>query len=200
MRKVIVFVLCLMLIAMPAFAEQYSSNTGLFTYECPENCIPITGEFIDAMLNGDMSDYLQSGMGELGFDESALDEVFENIKNLDLSNMDFIYTTDMSGNVNMFAQMGLGVTPDMLPMLVSMLDEQMVSTYAAMGVPEESVESLGIQEIGGTQFYVIYVEMSGGLSMHQYMAFNEDGDQIMITFSNFPAEDEQALVESIELL
>ena len=200
MRKIVVFLLCLMLIATPALAERKTSVTGLFTFECPDDCLQITGEFIDELLNGDMTEEIQSEMGNIGFDPDALSDLFEQMRSVDLSSLDFIYSSDFTGNVNMYAQVGLGLTPDMLPLIVSALDEQMVSLYMSMGVPEDGINLMGIQEIGGNSFYTTYIEMTGGLSMHQYMAFNEAGDQIVFTFTGFPQEDELALMESVEIL
>lgn len=200
MRKIAVFLLCLMLITMPALAEVYTSNTGLFTYECPEDCISFTGDYLSAMLNGDMSDYIEEEMGNLGFEGATYEELYEELKNMDLSDMDLIYASDFAGNVNMYAQKDIGLTADMLPLLVDALDAQMVELYKSMGAPEAGIQSQGIQTIGENQYYVIYVEMSSEWTLHQYMTFNENGDQIVITFTSFPQDKEIALMESIKLL
>lgn len=199
MRKFVAFLLCLMLITMPALAEVYTSNTGLFTYECPDDCTALTGDFLTELLNGELSGEIEEEMGNLGFAGETYEELYEELKNMDLSNMDLIYASDFEGSVNMYAQEGLGLTPDMLPLLEEALDEQMVELYKSMGVPESGIDSKGILEIGGIQYYVIYVEMTG-ITLHQYMTFNEKGDQIVITFTAFPQDDEDALMESIKLL
>ena len=199
MRKIAVFLLCLMLIAMPALAEVYTSNTGLFTYECPDDCIALTGDFVTALLNGDLSDYIDEEIGNMGFEGAAFDELYDELKNMDLSNMDLIYTPDMTGSANIYVQRGIGLTKDMLPLLADALEEEMVSVYTSIGASEDNIKSLGLQEYAGIPYYVVYVDM-GALAMHQYMTFTEGGDQIVVTFSGFPQDDEIALMESIKML
>lgn len=177
-------------------AETCTSVTGLITYERPADSVPMTEEFVESIMDGD---FLKSALGDDENAEQIIDSMVSTVASVDLSQMDFVYTADFEGNFNIIGSKGIGITPDMLSLVQSVFDEQLVATYVSMGVSEDSCSPQGIQTIGSNpnQFYVFYVEVFGA-SVHQYISYNEAGDQITLSFTNFPQDQEFAIVESVQ--
>lgn len=201
MKKLLSLLLCAAILCAGAFvalAEEVGVKTlisvsGLYTLEIPEDYVPITEETIGAMLDA----YGESRLEEAGLDSSLLDSVLEMMANSNAM-MDYVYAPGLSCNLNVQVSAKSGITPELLPLVVSQFDEALSSQYQQIGVPQENQEARGLVESGDTTFYSYHVNI-GGLDIDQFMTFDAAGDMFMLTFTAFDEALEQQILSSFAL-
>ena len=165
---------------------EYTSVTGMFTIEIPEDYIPLDAETTEQIM--DMGAEL--GVGDI--DLSILEYV-------DYESMDYIYSDDWMANFNVQVTQNNGMTQEMLEASADILGETLIEQYAAVNVPEENCYPQGIGEINGNTFYIFFVDIAGSM-VHQYMTCNEDGDLFTFSFTDMDEEVEIHVLQSFTML
>lgn len=196
MKKLLSWVLALMLLALcPAMAETVvetqtmTSPAGDYSFEVPQDYMAVDAELLMGMFTTpEMQEMLAQMMGLE--DASLLASYFEV---LEASNIMIVYASDWVGNFNVQADEA-DLTMEQMVALKSMLDAAMVAQYTSMGLAEEDVHPMDIQEIAGRQWYGVQMEMAG-LQM-QCMITVENGMQYTLTFTRIDAEVMEAILAS----
>ena len=197
MKKILSIALALlMLLALcPAMAETVvetqtmTSPAGDYSFEVPQDYMAVDAELLMGMFTTpEMQEMLAQMMGLE--DASLLASYFEV---LEASNIMIVYASDWVGNFNVQADEA-DLTMEQMVALKSMLDAAMVAQYTSMGLAEEDVHPMDIQEIAGRQWYGVQMEMAG-LQM-QCMITVENGMQYTLTFTRIDAEVMEAILAS----
>jgi len=196
MKRILSLLLALMLLALcPAMAETVvetqtmTSPAGDYSFEVPQDYMAVDAELLMGVFTTpEMQEMLAQMMGLE--DASLLAAYFEV---LEASNMMIVYASDWVGNFNVQA-VEAALTMEQMVALKSMLDAAMVAQYTSMGLAEEDVHPMDIQEIAGRQWYGVQMEMAG-LQM-QCMITVENGMQYTLTFTMIDAEVMEAILAS----
>lgn len=176
----------------------YTSVTGTFTCKIPSDPIVMSGLDQEALMNLLDVETISEG---IGVDAEAAQTMIDAIAAMDYSSADFIYTGNFMGNLNIQVTSDSGMTPAMLSMASSVLDQQLIASYGTMGVAEEDCAPQGIVTIGeNPNTWYKFTLVFGGQPMAQYITCNDEGTMFTLTFTNFPEEQELAIVESFEMV
>ncbi len=198
MKKFVSILLSMLLLftAVTALAEPITSVSGLFTYELPENCIKVDAALLETLVKQlEAEDYEDA----VGMDKEAAQNMMAALEQVDLSTADLMYTNDLTGNANMLVTPDVGLTRAFLPLIKSEFDKQLAIQYSAMGIAEEDIQPQELATFGGIQYYVLYLNLMG-TPIHLYITYDDAGNQLTFTFTNFDEETEKALMESIVLV
>ena len=203
MKKILSLVLAMMMLVLcPAMAETVEeiavqtqtlvSPNGDYSFDVPADYIPMDTEVMLSLFKTEeMQQLLAQAMGLE--DASQLAMYFELVE---ASNVMIVYSSDLAGNLNVQA-VEASLTMDMLVMLKSVMDAAMIQQYVSMGVAEEDIHPMDIQEIGGRSWYGMKLKMAG-IPM-QTMITVENGVQYTVTFTSIDADDMQAILESFKV-
>jgi len=199
MKKILCLVLSLMLLALcPAMAENaaeelrmqvLTSPNGDYSFEVPETYFTMDAEWVASLMGQEEFQKLLTNM--MGLEDPTMLETY--IQMMEASNMMIVYASDWVGNFNVQA-VEAALTMEQMVALKSMLDAAMVAQYTSMGLAEEDVHPMDIQEIAGRQWYGVQMEMAG-LQM-QCMITVENGMQYTLTFTMIDAEVMEAILAS----
>ncbi len=169
------------------------SPDGTYSFEVPADYIPMNSETILQLFSTEaMQDLLAQMMGLE--DGSQLSVYFEQ---LEQSNMMLVYSSTLIGNLNVQAVTS-ALTMDQIVMLKSMLDASLIQQYVSLGVAEEDIQTMDIQEIAGRRWYAMKLMMMG--MEVQTMITEENGIQYTMTFTGIAAEEMQGILESFTVV
>ena len=198
MKKLLSLVLALMMLMVcPVMAETATqtivSPNGDYAFEVPQDYIPMDAEFMMGILSAPEMQQVMAQMMGLE-DASQLELYFELIK---ASNMVIVYGANMMSNLNVQTAEST-LTMDLMVLLKSTMDAAMIQQYATLGVAEEDIQLMDIQEIAGRRWYGIQLTMAG-MPM-QSMITVENGVQYTVTFTAIGEEDMQKILESFQIV
>lgn len=165
------------------------SPSGDYLFNVPADFIPMNADVMKAMFD---TDEMQQALAEMmGLDDaSQLAVYFDAIQ---ASNMMIVYDSNLYANLNVQATTA-AMTMEQMVQMKSLLDASIIQQYAALGVSEEDITLMDIQEIGGRQWYgaklVFY-----GMNMQTMMTV-ENGTQYTITFTLLDDAVVQTVLES----
>lgn len=203
MKKILSLIMALMLLALcPAMAETVEetavqtqtlvSPNGDYSFDVPLGYIPMDAEvMLSQFKTEEMQQLLAQAMGLE--DASQLAMYFELVE---ASNMMIVYSSDLVGNLNVQA-VEASLTMDLLVMLKSAMDAAMIEQYVSMGVAEEDIYPMDIQEIGGRRWYGMQLAMAG-VPMQTMMTV-ENGVQYTITFTAIEEAEMLSILESFKV-
>lgn len=203
MKKILSLIMALMLLALcPAMAETVEetavqtqtlvSPNGDYSFDVPLGYIPMDAEVMLSLFKTEeMQQLLAQAMGLE--DASQLAMYFELVE---ASNMMIVYSSDLVGNLNVQA-VEASLTMDLLVMLKSAMDAAMIEQYVSMGVAEEDIYPMDIQEIGGRRWYGMQLAMAG-VPMQTMMTV-ENGVQYTITFTAIEEAEMLSILESFKV-
>lgn len=199
MKKMLALLMALlMLVCCTATAETtvqtqaLLSPDGSYGFDVPADYIVMNSQIMKTLFtSGETQDMLAQVFGLE--DASQLDAYFAVIE---ASNMLFVYSGDMMGNVN--AQTSVAtMTMEQMVQFKSLLDSTIVQQYCALGAKEEDITLLGMQEVGGRQWYAIQVVLNG-VTINSRMTI-VDGVQYTLTFSGMGEDVMQLVLESFRV-
>lgn len=194
MKKVLCLVLALMVLALcPAMAETAVQTLvapdGSYSFNVPEGYIPVNAEAMLALFaEEEMQQMIAESMGLE--DASQLAMYFEA---LDANNVVMVLSDDLVGNLNV-QQAESSLTMQQVIMLKSMMDEVMVQQYATLGITEDNIQMMDIQQIGGRSWYGIVV-YSAGIRVQTMMTV-ENGVQYTFAFTDIDPQMAQTILAS----
>ena len=203
MKKILSLIMALMLLALcPAMAETVEetavqtqtlvSPNGDYSFDVPLGYIPMDAEVMLSLFKTEeMQQLLAQAMGLE--DASQLAMYFELMK---ANNMMIVYSSDLLGNLNVQTTEA-NLTMDMLVMLKSVMDAATIEQYVLMGVAEEDIHPMDIQEIGGYRWYGMQLTMVG-IPM-QVMMTVENGVQYTIAFTAIEEAEMLSILESFKV-
>lgn len=203
MKKILSLVLAMMMLVMcPAMAETVEetavqtqtlvSPNGDYSFDVPLGYIPMDAEVMLSLFKTEeMQQLLAQAMGLE--DASQLAVYFEQ---MEANNMMIVYSSDLMGNLNVQA-VEASLTMDLLVMLKSAMDAAMIEQYVSMGVAEEDIYPMDIQEIGGRRWYGMQLAMAG-VPMQTMMTV-ENGVQYTITFTAIEEAEMLSILESFKV-
>lgn len=168
------------------------SPDGSYGFDVPADYLPMNSQIMKTLFTSDeMREMLAQVFGLE--DASQLDAYFAVIE---ASNMLFVYSGDMTGNVN--AQTSVAtMTMEQMVLFKSLLDSTIVQQYCALGAKEEDITLMGMQEVGGRQWYAIQVVLNG-VTINSRMTI-VDGVQYTLTFSGMGEDVMQLVLESFRV-
>lgn len=200
MKKMLSLMLALMLLALcPAMAETVeqtqaqtqtmTSPDGSYAIEVPADYLPMNAE---VMLTLFSTEEMQQAFAQaLGLaDASQLTMYFEM---LDENNMLIVYNGDMSGNLNVQAN-PTRLTMDQIVVLKELMDAQVAQQYINLGIAEEDIHPMEIQEIGGRRWYGMQLVMLGNPMQTMMTVVNDY--QYTLTFTGIDAQVMQSVLET----
>lgn len=197
MKKLMSLMLALMMLAMcSAMAEgnmqTMTSPDGSYSFEVPADYFSLDSELLMSVYDDeDTRQYMAELLGL-----QASDQLYEYIAMIEVNNMMFVCSGDMRANVNVQT----AETPSTMheiKMLKSIVDRSMARDYAALGVAEEDITFMEIQQIGGFEWYGIKLKVAG--TNMQVMITIVDGVQYVLTFGEFDADVMNHVLETFAL-
>lgn len=196
MKKMLSLVLALMLLMLcPAMAETavemqtMTSPDGTYSFEVPQDYFTLDASVLKTIFTTEeMQQFLANAMGLQ--DASQLAMYFEM---MDANNMMIVYNTGMVSNLNVQA-IATTLTMDMVVNLKDTLDSTTTKQYVALGLSEEDIQLMDIQEIGGRSWYGIQMVMVG--MTVQTMMTVENGIQYVLGFTGMDADVIEHVLES----
>lgn len=208
MKKLIALLLAVLLLAGAACAEEavqvtktaanmqtVESVTGLVTFDVPSRWFVMKPGMIDELFELIGDDALASA----GLDEQAIAYAKAAMSQVDLSQMDMVFTASMTGNLNLVAQDASGVTMELIKLLKTAYDQAFISQYAALGAAEDSIVCYDIEQIGDLEWYRLDAEVMGS-EISQFMTCDDNGHLILFTFTNMAEPDFLPVLESVKLI
>ena len=112
---------------------------------------------------------------------------------LEKSNMLLVYSDDLTGNLNVQV-IAAELTLDEVVLYKALLDLTIKQQYLGLGIAEESIHTMDIQEIAGRRWYGTRVEMMG-MQVLSLMTV-ENGLQYTITFTDIDEDVARRIMES----
>lgn len=203
MKKILSLIMALMLLALcPAMAETVEetavqtqtlvSPNGDYSFDVPLGYIPMDAEVMLSLFQTEeMQQLLARAMGLE--DASQLAMYFEK---MEASNMMIVYSSNMQSNLNVQTAESI-LTMDVLVMLKSAMDDAMIEQYVSMGVAEEDIHPMDIQEIGEYRWYGMQLAMAG-IPM-QIMITVENGVQYTMVFTAIDEVEMLSILESFKV-
>ncbi len=199
MKRILSLVLALMLLALcPALAEgaeaagkmqTITGPDGTYSIEVPEDYLPMNAEFMKTLMGmEEMQQIIAQLMGVE--DVSQLSVYFDA---LEKSNMLLVYSDDLTGNLNVQV-IAAELTLDEVVLYKALLDLTIKQQYLGLGIAEESIHTMDIQEIAGRRWYGTRVEMMG-MQVLSLMTV-ENGLQYTITFTDIDEDVARRIMES----
>lgn len=200
MKKMLSLVLALMMLMIcPAMAEttvemqKLTSPDGTYSFEVPQDFLPMNAEVMMTLFaNEDVQQMIAQAMGLQ--DASQLAMYFELLED---NNMMIVYGSDMVSNLNVQA-IPTELTMELLVALKAMMDSTTTQQYLQMGVAEEDIHPMEIQQIGSYSWYGMKVLMAG--MEIQTMMTIENGVQYVIAFTGMDAAVIEHLLESFKVV
>ena len=207
MKKLLSVLLCLMLLCTGVCAsaermypleesQTLTSVSGLFTCELPADYLILTDDLVTDLLNA-VSEALQDEENDYGIDAATAEQMASILSNVDVSTSDYVYDQDFTANMNVQTMADSGMTQEDLETYCDSLADSLTNQYLGFGASEEDCQPIGMVTIGNNsiRWYQYNVNLLGA-PMQQYMGCNENGDFIVLTFSNFPEGVVNAVLES----
>ena len=197
MKKMLCLVLALMLLALcPAMAETalqtMTSPNGDYSFQVPEGYFSMDADLMMTLLS--TPEIQQLTAEALGLaDASQLAIYFDQVE---ASNMMIVYSPDWAGNFNVQASEAT-MTMELMVALKEMFDAIMIQQYVSMGIAEEDIRTMDIQEIAGRKWYGVQMIMAG--MEVQVMLTIENGLQYAVTFTGIDADDMMGILESFTI-
>ena len=177
--RILALILAVLFVFSCASAEQnvlYPSSTGLFAFEIPGDYIVVDGETI--------AELAQTADGIAMLNDLGI--TAEMLGSLDFSSIEYYYTPDFTGSLNVNAMYG-DVSMEMIELYYTELDSVLMEQYGAFGVSKSDMESLGVQSFGENRFYGFQVYVFGTL-LWQFITVDNNNIQYTFTFNNFDPE------------
>ncbi|MCQ2457107.1 MAG: hypothetical protein MJ142_00055 [Clostridia bacterium] len=206
MKKLIALLLAVLMLAGTAFAEDAAVKTavktqtvesvsGLLTFEVPSRWYVMKPGTVDELFTvaGD------AAFDEMGLTEADIANAKAAISQVDLSQMDMVYTASMTGNLNVIAQEAAGMNMSLLKLMKSVYDQMFAGQYMNMGVPEESIIYYDIEQIGDLEWYRMDVEYAGN-EICQFITCDQNSHMIIFTFTRISEPDFMPVLESVKLI
>lgn len=203
MKKMLSLALALMLLMLcPAMAETaevaapavqtLTAPDGTYSFDVPEDFIPMNSFTMKMLFSTEeMQNAIAQAMGLA--DASQLEVYFEQ---LEASNMMIVYGPDMLANMNTQA-IATELTMDILVLLKDVMDESTTQQYVNLGIAEEDIHPMEIQEIGSYRWYGMQVKMMG-LDIQTMMTI-ENGVQYVLTFTGMDAATMESILTSFKV-
>ena len=173
----------------------YESTTGIFGMDVPSDYTILTLELANSLTAGLETMTEEEFFASFGIDTATAANLLSIATPDILASYDIILAPDLIGNINTAAVPGMGITPDMIGSVGSMLAEQILGQYRNMGVADEDCQYLGIAEYGSYSFIGTYVYYLGS-NIYQYVTFTDDGTMIMLTFTEMDLETIESVLET----
>ncbi|MBQ4579053.1 MAG: hypothetical protein IJA83_00190 [Clostridia bacterium] len=199
MKKILCLVLSLMLLALcPAMAENaaeelrmqvLTSPNGDYSFEVPETYFTMDAEWVASLMEQEEFQKLLTNM--MGLEDPSMLETY--IQMMEASNMMIVYAADFYANLNVQA-IPASLSMDMVVALKSTLDETMVQQYTALGLAEEDIGFMEIQQIGEYRWYGVQMVLAG--TTLQTMITVVDDTQYTVTFTGMDEAASQHVLES----
>lgn len=202
MKKFLTLLLAAMMLLalMPALAETTAAETqlltspdGSYTIEVPADFIPVNAETMMTLLSDEAMQQLIAQV--MGLTDAS--QMWDYIELLDASNMMIIYGPDMYSNLNVQATK-TPLTMEQMTLLKDLLDQTIIQQYASVGVSEEHISLLPIQEVGGRSWYTLQVEFAG-MQLRQWMTV-ENGVQYALNFGSIDPQVMTSILESFTIV
>ncbi len=195
MKKILCLVMTLMLLVLcPAMAETVvekqtlTSPDGSYSIEVPADYMSLNAELVaNLFATEEMQQLLAQALGLPDASQLGL-----YLSMIEANNMMLVFTENMIGNLNIQA-VPASLTMEQMVMLKDALDASIIQQYASLGVAEEDVELMEIQEIGGRQWYSVKLVMAG--MPIQTLMTEVGGIQYALTFTYM---DEAAMLSILE--
>lgn len=202
MKKFLTLLLAAMLLLAltPALAETtaaepqlLTSPDGSYTIEVPADFIPVNAETMMTLLSDEAMQQLIDQV--MGLTDAS--QMWDYIELLDANNMMIIYGPDMYSNLNVQAAQ-TPLTMEQMVLLKDLLDQTIIQEYASVGVSEEHISLLPIQEVGGRSWYTLQVEYAG-MQLRQWMTV-ENGVQYAFNFASIDPQVITSILESFTIV
>jgi len=130
-------------------------------------------------------------------DPAAAQQMINLLSNVDPSTSDYVYAPDFVSNMNIQTGINTGLTQEILESQYEGLAESLTAQYVQMGAAEEDCVCVGLVTVGSNPIVWFQYDVAlFGSTMSQFMACNETGDYVALTFTNMPVETTQAILES----
>lgn len=199
MKKMLSLVLALMLLMLcPAMAETtiemqtLTSPDGTYSFEVPQDFFPMNAEAVKTLFaTEEMQQVIAQAMGLQ--DASQLAVYFQMLEE---SNMMMVYGSDMVSNLNVQA-IPTVLTMEMLVSMKELMDSTTTQQYLTMGVAEEDIHPMEIQQIGSYSWYGMKIIMAG-MEIQTRMTI-ENGVQYVIAFTGIDAAAIEHMLESFTI-
>lgn len=203
MKKVLSLVMALMLLMLcPAMAETAEetaaqpqtlvSPDGSYSFDVPADYIPMDSRLMLSVIS---TPEMQQIMAQvLGLQDASKLSMY--LEMMEASNMMIVYSSDLMGNINV-QTFEASLTMDMLVMLKAAMDAAMVAQYTSLGVAEEDIHPMDIQEIGGYRWYGVQLTMAGMET--QVMITVENGVQYTMAFTAIDEVEMLSILESFKV-
>lgn len=187
MKKMLSLVLALMLLMLcPAMAETtiemqtLTSPDGTYSFEVPQDFFPMNAEAVKTLFaTEEMQQVIAQAMGLQ--DASQLAVYFQMLEE---NSMMMVYGSDMVSNLNVQA-IPTVLTMEMLVSMKELMDSTTTQQYLTMGVAEEDIHLMEIQQIGSYSWYGMKIIMAG-MEIQTRMTI-ENGVQYVIAFTGIDA-------------
>lgn len=191
MKKIIAIALCLMLcLTAAAFAETHTSVTGAFTIDVPDDWYVIdSAETLQEVLDAGKSVMQDQGL--------ANDQLLATLENVDYTTMDYFYTSDFTGSLNVITTPDSGLTADMLVSLKDSLDQSLIESYVNVGATEENCLPQDPVTLGNYTFYRFEVKDFLGSDISQYITCDSQNTMFTVTFTGVDQATMEAVVASL---
>lgn len=203
MKRILSLVLALMLLALcPAMAETVvqenamqtlTSPNGDYSFEVPENCFAMDAEWFASLMG--QEEFQQILAQAMGLEDAST--LASYIQMIEASNMMIVYSSDFVANLNVQVTAST-LTMDMLAMFKSTMDAAMIQQYSTLGVAEEDITLMDIQQIGEHRWYGMKLVIAG-LQM-QTMITVVDGMQYTVTFTGLDEAVSQHVLETFTVI
>ena len=203
MKKLFCLLLSLMLLALcPAMAENVedadavqvmTSPNGDYSFEVPAGYFTMDAEWFASLM--EQEEFQEILVNALGLPDAAALQT--NIQMIEASNMMIVYASDFIANLNVQATPA-SLTMDMLVAMKNTMDAAMIQQYATLGVAEEDIVPMDVQQIGTYRWYGLKLTMAG---MQMQTAITVvDGVQYTITFTGLEEAAVQHVLESFQVI
>ena len=198
MKKLLILLTAvLLLLSVSVSAETMTAETVLFTSEKSNYSMMIPADYIP--VNDTFTDMIKTRIveGKLpGVSDEQIAGIQEAVGNADLSNLDFILSSNLIGNVNIQVQ-NFPVPGSMLPLIKEELDEVNIETYTAAGIGVKCITTHDMEEIGNCNWYHLSCTILGR-DIEQYIAVDEAGTAYILTFTQIDEADMELVLSTFQ--
>lgn len=171
-----------------AEAQLYTSENANYSMMIPADFIPVNDSFVSMVeskiKNGDLP----------GVDSDQLARMQASLANVDLTQLDMILDSSLTGNINVQVQ-NIGIPGSMLPFVKTQLDASNLASYAAVGVDSENITTYDMEQIGHYTWYHLSCIMLER-EIQQYIIADEDGLGYIVTFTGIEAPDIELMLST----
>lgn len=179
--SMLLLTLCPALAETVAATQTLTSPDGSYSYEVPADYVPINAETFMTMFNTPEMQQLMAQM--MGLQDASQLEMYFTL--MQESNMMIVYANDLTGNLNVQA-VPSAMTIEQIVLFKEQLDAAMAQQYMSLGIAEEDIHVMDIQEIAGRKWHGMQLKMMGQDMLS--MTTVENGVQYVVTFTGIDAE------------